>query len=985
MRYGFGCSYLRKQSAKSYIKRERSVGEITGNISALSLVDVPVKRLRTHHLQSTELPYSNYEERYYDFTKDYIQSWKKSYDDSSSDEENWILPSVPEITEDESDTDSEINEESVIKEILGVMFRSMFYLYEIAKETAPDLKLQAEDMADMENEAQGHAEGSAIIQQQTVEFIDNAVGEIVDKNKEVNSIAMIDNTEDVSLGNFLMRPTLIDSTIWTTTSTGVLKQFNPWNLYLANTVIRRKLENYTFIRGNLHIKILMNGTPFQYGALRLVYTPLLGFMQPKFDITSPLATYNLSQMPGFYIYPQANAGGEMTLPFLLHKNWLDMTSNEETVNMGTLRMYIYSQLRLATDTATNNLTLKTYAYMSDVHLMGPTTRLLLQAKDDEYGNGPVSGPATAIASAAGMLGKIPIIGPFARATQIGASAVSAIAKLFGYTNVPVIDNVHGFQPMNAPMLASSHISTQLQKLSLDPKQELNIDPALHGCGDKDELSLAYILMKESFFFASIWQSIDLPGKNLLSMRVTPLIEGTTAINNAGGTNVGQVVASTPIAYMSRMFDHWRGDVILRIKVVCTKFHKGRIRVSFDPRGTLIDNLPSENQIYTEIIDIGEMDDISIRIPYHQDLPWLRCPDFNAATPYSSTSTLSPNIGTDNGTIKVEVLTELVSPNSSPVDLLFYFRAAENFEFNNPCSSVGDAQDRRYSFFQLQSEDTTDIVSRELSMGAPSTAHPERYGLNFGENICSLRNLIHRAMTHENTPLQAPPAGTQYALYGKLYKRMPYTPGFTPGVPTAANNVIAATGTSPYLFVGMHPLPYITSMYVGYRGSTNYYITPSSDKYGYIDDMRLTRLTDVNNVLSGNLLIGSNFANIPRGTSISNQYYQMQVRGYLRDGLAGMAINSTKTNGSLTVNFPDYNNRTFAFADPSQYFFGNATDGTVEQNMLLTLNLKTASSTDTGAADSVTIHTAVGAGPDFTCLFFLSCPFLYVTNTFVTPA
>ena len=159
--------------------------------------------------------------------------------------------------------------------------------------------------------------------------------------------------------------------------------------------------------------------------------------------------------------------------------------------------------------------------MTDVELMGTTNKLALQA--DEYGNGAISKPATAVANLASMLTRVPVIGRFARATEIGASAVSRVAALFGYTNPPNIENVQPFYQMSAPQLATAEISVPYQKLALDPKTELSIDPQPFGLPGEDELALSYLKKKESFFGSTSWSTSDAATTQLFNCRISPVL------------------------------------------------------------------------------------------------------------------------------------------------------------------------------------------------------------------------------------------------------------------------------------------------------------------------------------------------------------------------------------------------------------------------------------------------------------------------------
>lgn len=842
-------------------------------------------------------------------------------------------------------------------------------------------KLQADSYEEAEAVVVDTQLGDVVLDEQTVTFIDNEGGVCVNAPLSNNSVAMVDNTDDISLGNFLARPTLIDTTTWTTADIPSIKTtLEPWFLFLNNPLIKKKLDNYAFLRGNLHIKIILNGTPFQYGAVRACYSPLLGFVADKIAASSVFLPQLVphSQQPGFFLYPQANAGGEMVLPFFLHKNWLDITSSSEVLSMGTLRYLIYSPLRLAVAGGTTSVTLRTYAWMTDVHLMGSTNKLALQS--DEYGNGPVSRPATALASIAAMLTKVPIIGPFARATEIGASATAAIASLFGYTNVPVIDNVHAYQPTNAPHLASSQISTAVQKLSLDPKQELSIDPSFHGIGSADELSLAYLKSKESYFASTSWSTSDLVSTQLFNMRVNPFQPTSLNLQNSVSADVGKQTFHVPLSYIGNLFKHWRGDIIIRVKVVCTKFHKGRLKISYDPVADITVSDPPENAVYTQILDIGEDDDVELRIPYHQALAWLNV-DKTLVDNWTVGNALAPRTGVDNGLLTIRVLTALTAPASSAINLLFFIRGGENFEYANPNGNIGSTTTNVVpSFFALQADDKTNVVPNQYTIGKPSVTTPERYAQNYGECVGSLRNVLHRSVLCDVVPI--PDTTNLFNLVRKVYKRMPYTPGYDPNAATSANKIIAASGTATYAFNLMPHVPYIAGMFLGYRGSVNYTVTPSSDFYGSIDDFSVSRNTDYLPTALGRFV--ETFNTITHAATTSAKALFLG-RNRIQDGTAGAAITATRTNGSLQFNLPDYNNYNFSLVDPATYVLGTTVDGTRTQSAVLWMNVKNPTAAVKSNTDCLTISSYIAAGPDFTCLFFLCCPTLYSSNAQPTTA
>jgi hypothetical protein len=838
-----------------------------------------------------------------------------------------------------------------------------------------NFQLQAE-----ESESSGtpdlSAGGAGIETEQTVTFVDNEVGVVVQDLSTQNNVALVDGTEDLSLGQYLGRPTLVDTTTWLAADiVGVKTTILPWYLFLNNTLIKKKLDNYCFLRANLHVKVLLNGTPFQYGQMRVHYSPLEGLIPSKVRATTtPVPTLvPYSQQPGFYIYPQANSGGEMVLPFFFHRNWLDITTAGNVQNFGTLRYTIYAPLGSAVAGGSTSVTIRTYAWMSDVHLMGSTTKLSLQA--DEYGVGPISRPASALATMASTLTKVPIIGRFARATEIGASAVSQMASLFGFTNVPVIADVHGFQPMNAPMLASSQIGTPIQKLSLDPKQELSIDPSPHGIGTMDELALAHLKTRESYFGATSWSTADAGGTLLFNARVTPVLCTQNDVLNSVAAVVGQRVYHTPLSWLSTLFANWRGDIIIRMKVVCTKFHKGRLKISYDPVTDIATTDPPENAVYTQIVDIGEGDDIEIRIPYHQALGWLKMRAINPDNWAPGLPAMAPTQGFDNGMIGVRVLTALTAPASGSINLLFFVRAADNFEFANPVDKIKGLTNSTYptpSFFALQADDKVDVVTKTISLGPPAVVFPERYGLNFGESIASLRSVLHRAVVSDIIPNITGATGFAQFWF-KNYQRMPYTPGYQNAfTATSALNIVAAAGNNTYAFNDMNHIPYIASPFLGYRGGVNYHVTPSSDAYGFVDDIRVARITNPLNQ-SAAAAFGSIGIALPYAATISSAARFHGVESVIEAGVSGMATTSNRTNSTVSFNIPDLNEHNFSLVNPVNYVFGSTADGTDCQGARVAITLKNKSVGTDNGQQAMTVISEASAGPDFTCLFFLCIP------------
>ena len=811
-------------------------------------------------------------------------------------------------------------------------------------------------------------EASQEVASQQMHFIDSVAGEKVEVHTASNPVASVDGTPDVSLGEFFARPTLIRTYNWAENgSIGTLDTFNPWKLFFNNSVIKKKVDNFQYLRCTLHLKVVVNASPFYYGLAMMSYVPLEGW---SYSPVRPCTTYGAelvswSQCPHIKILPSVSAGGDLKLPFFYHKNWLYCNKATDFDKMGTARLHAITPLLNANGVTSQSITLQIYAWAEEVELMGPTIGLALQA-GDEYGDGPISRPASALASLSGKLSSIPVIGKFARATEIGASAVSSIAALFGYSNVPVIADVHAFQNSNLPHLASAGIGTAVQKLTIDPKAELSIDPSIHGLYPEEPLEISSIVSRPSYLAGISWSTSNLYDDVLFNMRVNPVLTNQSTETNA--TRVGMV----PMAYLSRFFTYWRGNIKVRFKVVASKFHKGRLRISYDPNGRIDNTTDNHNTCFNTVLDIGSEGDVILDIPYRQGTAWLRTRSTFDQN-WTNGSALASDEELDNGLISVRVLTPLTAPvGTSNVYLVMYVEGGEHLEFAVPFSESSDSGPV-VSQYAVQagteyvggSMDKVGTEATKIVVGSPTIPHEGRYGQNFGERIVSLRSLLQRSSLAESIVMDNP-ASNQYAVFRQLFGRMPLYFGFDPAGINTANKL--STGTAPFNFVPIHPLPEILAMFRGYRGSVHHQFNLDGGRYESLDNFFVYRHGNNRSSADRN---GACKTTLVAGANIDNRWRFLNDT-YNPTGTGGCAVTSQRTNNGLSVSIPDYNRFNFTLVNPNANTLGTGDDESGKNTYGLILKFKpnTSGSQDTSG---IVINRFVGIGSDFTPLFFLCSP------------
>lgn len=788
-------------------------------------------------------------------------------------------------------------------------------------------------------------------------------------------------SEDAKLGDFLSRPVRIKEERWTSTAPSAINDtFNPWKLYCENPAVAEKLKYFNNMSGKLHVKFIINGNAFLYGRLMVTYEPV--------PYLNTLGLGNLleqdyvlrSQRPKIFLNPTTNEGGEMELPFFWLQNYLDITERDWD-RMGEISLSSLNPLKHASGEA-QSVTVTAYAYMTDVTLATPTAlqsqcELISHAKKtsvtkkDEYGTGAISKPASAVAAAAGWLSDMPAIAPYARATQMVAGAIGESAKMFGYSRPPEIGGVQPVKTVMASAFATTDQKDTVLKLTLDSKAETTIDARTVGLSSEDHMGIYDIAQKESYLTQFNWVTYeigDVPGTVLFTCNVTPSLS-----NNTG---LGQTLYMTPMAMMSQMFTYWHGSITYRFQIVASNFHKGRLRIQYDPNEhTSVD----ENKQYTEIIDIAETRDFELTVGWGQSVPFLdiaQCgQNINSAGIYNEFANgTHPLSRQSNGQLTISVLNELTVPGdpgtivtAPAIEVNVFVKAGDDMKFAVPQSDLIEnlsvTQLNSQSELISHSEVTTDATSDKASMenkpeqtmqmqmnSEKSSGTDHLMEVFFGEHTTSLRQLFRRYCFH--TAWELNPAGANECRSNSIknkvfpFYRASYT---TPlGVKTYTSGA-SVYSLNPCVTI---PLTYCAPAFVGYRGSIRRKLVNNVETGGnmrctmvhrlpYVDETPSTQSTIYQDNIDFLLGINSPFVQTANGSELmllrNNACMEFEAPYYLPQRFSSPRLRKSSEIQS-------------EFYYASQF----TQSGGAETGKKFTLDY-------------------VATGEDFTLFFFLNCP------------
>jgi len=639
-------------------------------------------------------------------------------------------------------------------------------------------------------------------------------GTMVFSDTDANVINSVEGSIDVTrmramnagdaMSAFLSRPVLIQTrTVAVGAST--YAEFNPWKLFIENKRVINRINNYNNLRGKLHVKFLINGNGFYYGKLIASYLPLRpdDALEHSHVTASPANITLATQRPHVFLDPCMSTSGQLDLPFFFWKDAMNIPAADWN-RMGSIFIESINVLRNA-NASTADLTITVFAWMSEVTLDSPTLTPApgLVAQVGEYSEKDIiSRPASVLANAANMIS--PYLGslsPFAMAVSNSAGVASNIAKSLGYSRPLTVEQPMKMAPRHIGNLANYDVVDNSTKLALDSKNEVTVDTRVMGLAGKDETSFTYLAGISNYLRSVQWNSTQLTGVKLTSLRVWPF-------HRIGH---GTLIASAYPSYALPTFDfaYWTGTFVLKIEVVCSTFHKGRLQIVYDPNN--VDAAPESNIQHTYIMDISDTKELVIEIPWSQSRTFLNSlqawPTQTSDPGFDVTGT-SP---VANGQIGIYVLNELTVPSATtqPIEINLYGSFKDDFKVMAPERVYEDAIFRNLTTQMGEMTDCAEDCQMPNDTDAEYTAGGDKPSDQMlkvfaGESITNFRALWKRPVLLYVFPLNS-------ALNAISTFVFPVRPKPRGTIPTFINYNLAANS-------GMTLISYA---YAGWRGSIRY--------------------------------------------------------------------------------------------------------------------------------------------------------------------
>lgn len=774
-----------------------------------------------------------------------------------------------------------------------------------------------------------------------------------------NTVSEVDN----SLHDFLSRPIILASYTMSPNSSleGFTDSFNPWTTFLTNINVKKKLANFKLLRANMRIRIELNGTPFQFGKVMVVYDAFEEAYADNIqraDIDGNFSKVIPSQRMKVFINPASSQGAEMLLPFFYKSEFLDLLDVPVAFNMGFIRLWSLAPFGNV-NASIDPISIKIYGSLENVTLAMPT--FFSQAG---YETGIISKPASAVAAAAKALANVPYLAPYMKATEYAATAAAKIAALFGYSKPTNVTDMVPIIRHNVGNMATCNGLDTVQKMGMDGKNELTIDPRVVGLSGKDEMAVANIAGIESYLFNFPWGAQS-EGTLLASIKVTPIHYANKFTE--GGWKYWWTASCT----IGNAFNYWKGSQKFRFVINSSNFHRGRLKIVWEPTVANVTSNPFLNTNYTHIVDLADTDDFTICVGWGASSMYLLCrqPDFEPV--YDLSGLLGTHPLNDNGKLYVYVLNPLMTSSDDlpNIQVSVFTSMCDDVEFAEPTLNKLN-QFTPFSLqsgFELHSGADNDPTSNdkdteqpyhdsELVQMSDDCFQDNANLVYFGEKVMSLRSLIKRYCRVTTEALNANNAGnpSYFAMIRWMFL----------GLPGPDTNGMHLGAGGRYNYTNYSYVTFYKLCYAGWRGSIRI-------KAGFGGGIGAGNSINMWQIAR----TGSRVNNVTL-TPVQYSGNAFAARQVVTNTSRGVQLADNKTRPYFDVEFPYYYNnrirtggRTSQIGDDAENFSMSGRAG--------------ANNTDGGANQVVDIYHA--GGEDFSMHYWMGPPVMYEITNLPTPS
>lgn len=532
--------------------------------------------------------------------------------------------------------------------------------------------------------------------------------------------------EQSAIRDFLMKDVIVGTVTWSTSDT-VNTALISQSIYAALGADNDdKIKGFGLFRATAVFSLFLNAQPFQAGRLLMHYLPVASSYANGWIQTRNIHLTTKTQQPHVELDCR-HSGAEIRIPYISPFNYYDKTTN--TYDWGSLYVTVLSALATGVSGAsTADVTLM--VRWEDVEFSAPmvgNARAGRSLSDKEAAaiasSGSISNGLRTVSKVASALSSIPSLAAYTGPVAWASNVLAGTASAFGYSK-PHDDT----PPRDVQILAYKYSATgdgvdMSIPLSVSSQNGLR---QIKDCSFRaeDEMSIAFLKKVQAYKQSLVWSTSNASGDFLFNAVVGPSILNN-AVTYVSGAKTVTMHVGPPVWYLNQFMPYYRGSLHLRLQIVKTIFHTGRLLIQFQATNGTTTAPNAEHSAYNlrEIIDIRATDTIELDLPYMLPHEFI-------------------DSGDGIGRLSISVLNDLRAPEtvSSSIGILMFFSGGDDFELAGPAIGTTSTVPLMVGNSRDGDETTRDGVVGDATIPTMTTLHTERV---FGESILSVKQLINR--------------------------------------------------------------------------------------------------------------------------------------------------------------------------------------------------------------------------------------------------
>jgi len=439
-------------------------------------------------------------------------------------------------------------------------------------------------------------------------------------------------------------------------------------------MVQRRLYGYSRLRAKFVVTLEFHPTQFHFGALIYSWHPNNNTSAVSFGATRAASV----NAPHVFLDCANPSIVEFELPWFYPHQTIDIISSTQLNTYDNiLMMFEYAALGYANGSTIPSIQVTMKVHMRDVELtvpslVGPFTQ---SGRLGEFNLDRPSRLAQVVAvGARAMSNLVPSIAPFARASEMLAAGLQAL----GFSTPHYARARDRMVPVLWGARSQVDLPSSAEKLSLYSTQEMSVGAGPVGNGNSDPMDLKVFTGVESFLCSFTWAQSAVSTNILYCIPVGPAF----CTELAGSPNVWY---PTAVGYASMAFEYWRGSLIYRFKVFCSRAHRGRLRFVYEPSNSSLSTDPYGFSNHC-VLDLDADKELELEIGFNSSQGWLLTNTGASTACTTLTGSIIPGATTmANGNLWVIVESQLISSSTTNADVVVgvHVSAGPDFELAVP--------------------------------------------------------------------------------------------------------------------------------------------------------------------------------------------------------------------------------------------------------------------------------------------------------------